>query len=87
MSTNHLEELQRRLAVVRDRVLAVARRYANGFYLFGRAGTSKTCCRRTSCSRNCRLLPRPNWSEERQRPEMIAHNTMNLITKGNYETK
>ena len=42
MSTNPLEQLQRRLAVVRDRVLAVARRYANGFYLFGRAGTSKT---------------------------------------------
>ena len=43
MNTNHhLEELNRRLDVVRSRVSSVARRYANGFYLFGRAGTSKT---------------------------------------------
>ena len=37
-----LQELQRRLGIIRDRVLAVARRLTNGFYLFGRAGTSKT---------------------------------------------
>ncbi len=43
-----LAELQRRLAVVRARVLAVAHRHANGFYLFGRAGTSKTYTIRTT---------------------------------------
>ena len=37
-----LQELQQRLAVVRDRVRGVARRHYAGFYLFGRAGTSKT---------------------------------------------
>ncbi len=43
-----LAELQRRLAVVRARVLAVAHHHANGFYLFGRAGTSKTYTIRTT---------------------------------------
>ncbi len=37
-----LTELNQRLAVVRDRVRGVARRHYAGFYLFGRAGTSKT---------------------------------------------
>jgi len=39
---NALEELNRRLAVVRDRVRGVALGHATGFYLFGRPGTSKT---------------------------------------------
>ena len=34
--------LNSRLAIIRDRVRAVAERSDNGFYLFGRAGTSKT---------------------------------------------
>ncbi|MCY2928041.1 MAG: hypothetical protein NTV86_00825 [Planctomycetota bacterium] len=37
-----LEELNERLAIVRDRVRGVARSYHNGLYLFGRPGTSKT---------------------------------------------
>lgn len=36
------EELNRRLAVVRDRVRGVAKGHHSGFYLFGRPGTSKT---------------------------------------------
>jgi len=47
-STNPLAELQRRLAVVRARILAVTHHHANGFYLFGRAGTSKTHTIRTT---------------------------------------
>ncbi|MCY2928016.1 MAG: hypothetical protein NTV86_00700 [Planctomycetota bacterium] len=39
---NPLDELNRRLAVVRDRVRSVAIGGQNGFYLYGRAGTSKT---------------------------------------------
>lgn len=35
-------ELDRRLAVVRDRVRGVAKGHHTGFYLFGRPGTSKT---------------------------------------------
>jgi hypothetical protein len=46
--TDPLAELHRRLAVVRARVLAVAHHHANGFYLFGRAGTSKTYTIRTT---------------------------------------
>lgn len=38
----HLEELDRRLSVIRDRVRGVARRHYSGFYLFGPPGTSKT---------------------------------------------
>jgi hypothetical protein len=37
-----LQELQQRLAVVRDRVRGVARGHYPGFYLFGPAGTGKT---------------------------------------------
>ena len=37
-----LAELNRRLAVVRDRVRGVAYGHHNGFYLFGRPGTAKT---------------------------------------------
>ena len=37
-----LEELNRRLAVVRDRVRGVALGHHTGFYLFGRPGTGKT---------------------------------------------
>lgn len=37
-----LAELDRRLAVVRDRVRGVALGHHTGFYLYGRAGTSKT---------------------------------------------
>ena len=37
-----LEELNRRLSVVRDRVRGVALRHHNGFYLFGPAGCAKT---------------------------------------------
>jgi len=43
-----LQELQQRLAVVRDRVRGVARRHYTGFYLFGRPGTSKTYTVRTT---------------------------------------
>jgi hypothetical protein len=50
-SNDPLAELQRRLAVVRARVLAVAHRHANGFYLFGRAGTSKTYTIRTTLAK------------------------------------
>ena len=46
--TDSLQELQRRLAVVRDRVRGVARRHYTGFYLFGRAGTAKTYTVRTT---------------------------------------
>lgn len=45
---NALQQLQRRLAVVRDRVRGVARRHCTGFYLFGRPGTSKTYTVRTT---------------------------------------
>jgi hypothetical protein len=48
LTTAPLAELHRRLAVVRARVLAVAHRHANGFYLFDRAGTSKTYTIRTT---------------------------------------
>jgi hypothetical protein len=37
-----LEELNRRQAVIRDRVRGVALRHHTGLYLFGRAGTGKT---------------------------------------------
>lgn len=43
-----LEQLNRRLSVIRDRVNGVALRSHNGFYLFGRAGTSKTHTVRTT---------------------------------------
>jgi hypothetical protein len=43
-----LQELERQLAVVRDRVRGVARRHYTGFYLFGRPGTSKTYTVRTT---------------------------------------
>jgi hypothetical protein len=39
---NPLEELNHRLAVVRDRVRGVALRQTPGFYLFGRPGSAKT---------------------------------------------
>jgi hypothetical protein len=38
----NLQQLERRLSVVRDRVRGVAWRHHSGFYLFGRPGTSKT---------------------------------------------
>jgi hypothetical protein len=43
-TTSHdpLAELEDRLRVIRDRVRGVALGHHNGFYLFGRAGTSKT---------------------------------------------
>lgn len=41
-SNDPLQELNQRLAVVRDRVRGVARGYCHGLYLFGRPGTSKT---------------------------------------------
>lgn len=40
--TSPLDELNSRLTVVRDRVRGVALGHHTGFYLFGRAGTSKT---------------------------------------------
>ena len=43
-----LAELERRLAVVRDRVQGVARGHHTGFYLFGRPGVSKTYTVRTT---------------------------------------
>jgi len=43
-----LQDLDERLAVVRDRVRGVAFGYHNGFYLFGRPGTSKTHSVRTT---------------------------------------
>lgn len=43
-----LAELERRLAVVRDRVRGVARGHHAGFYLFGRPGVSKTYTVRTT---------------------------------------
>jgi hypothetical protein len=43
-----LAELERRLAVVRDRVRGVARGHHAGFYLFGRPGVSKTFTVRTT---------------------------------------
>lgn len=45
---NPLEGLNRRLSVIRDRVSGVAMKSHNGFYLFGRAGTSKTHTVRTT---------------------------------------
>lgn len=39
---NNLEELNRRQAVIRDRVRGVALGHHTGFYLFGRPGTAKT---------------------------------------------
>jgi hypothetical protein len=45
-------DLQNRLGVVRDRVMAVANRYASGFYLYGRAGTSKTYTIQQTLKRN-----------------------------------
>ena len=47
-----LEELERRLTVVRDRVRGVATGHHAGFYLFGRAGTSKTYTVRTTLERD-----------------------------------
>jgi len=46
-----LHELDRRLAVVRDRVRGVALGHHPGFYLFGRPGTSKTYIVRTTLNR------------------------------------
>lgn len=46
-----LAELERRLAVVRDRVQGVARGHHTGFYLFGRPGVSKTYTVRTTLDR------------------------------------
>jgi hypothetical protein len=43
-----LAELEQRLKVIRDRVRGVALRQHTGFYLFGRAGTSKTHTVRTT---------------------------------------
>ena len=37
-----LEELQVQINLIRDRVVGVESRQHNGFYLYGRAGTSKT---------------------------------------------
>jgi hypothetical protein len=45
-----LQELNRRLTVVKDRVRGVARGYYPGFYLFGPPGTSKTHTIRTTLS-------------------------------------
>src|SRR5689334_10322255 len=45
-----LQKLNRRLAVIRDRVRGVAFRHHPGFYLFGRPGTSKTFTVRTTLS-------------------------------------
>lgn len=39
---NALQQLERRQAVIRDRVRGVALGHTTGFYLFGRPGTSKT---------------------------------------------
>lgn len=39
---SELDKMNQRLAVVRDRVRGVALKHHNGFYLYGRAGTSKT---------------------------------------------
>ncbi|MBI3860967.1 MAG: hypothetical protein HY290_03645 [Planctomycetia bacterium] len=39
---SHYEELCEQLKLIRDRVRGVIHRHANGLYLFGRAGTSKT---------------------------------------------
>lgn len=45
---SNLEELNRRQAVIRDRVRGVASGLHTGFYLFGRPGTSKTYTVRTA---------------------------------------
>src|SRR4051812_366641 len=37
-----LASLDRKLQLVRDRVHSVARKYSNGFYLWGEGGTSKS---------------------------------------------
>ena len=47
-SMSPFDELQQRLMVIRDRVRGVAFRQCNGFYLFGRPGTSKTYTVRTT---------------------------------------
>lgn len=44
----HLDELNERLALVRDRVRGVSMQGQAGFYLYGRAGTSKTYTVRTT---------------------------------------
>src|SRR5262249_39393557 len=44
----HLAALERRQAVIRDRVRGVALGHHTGFYLFGRPGTSKTYTARTT---------------------------------------
>lgn len=40
--TNHLESLNRKLTVIKDRVRGCVHRKATGVYLYGRPGTSKT---------------------------------------------
>ena len=45
-----LQELGNRQALIRDRIIAVAKRYTTGFYLWGRPGTSKTYLVQTTLS-------------------------------------
>ena len=48
---NHLDYLEQKLAVIRDRVRGVALGHHTGFYLHGRPGTSKTFTVRTTLER------------------------------------
>jgi hypothetical protein len=76
----HLDELERQLDVIRDRVTGVALGYHNGLYLVGRPGTGKT---RTVCDhldglkvpytlRNARMTSQGLYQHLSEHPEGVS---------------